>query len=173
MAKRTFKVKKKLSKGRTEYRAWKDWDVGDIMIGQFVAQGEDQYDKPNWVFKVVDAQFENAKVAKKLIGKAITLNSNGQLDKAMKKVEEGELIQVTYNGMAEITKGKYKGKESHLVEVDMVVDESEEEIDEDEELDEDDEDTDDEESDDDESDDEDEDDEDEDDEDEEDDADLL
>lgn len=135
MAKRVFKTTKKLSGAKTAYRPWKEWEVGDIMIGKFLSTRTDNYDKPNYMFEVEDAQFTDFKLAKKLIGENLTLNSNGQLDKAMENVEEGSMVQVTYNGTSTIEKGKYAGKEAHSVEVDLVVEDdgTEEEVDEDEE----------------------------------------
>ena len=132
--KRTFKVKKKLTKGQTNYRKWDEWENGDVLIGTFVSQGEDKYQKPNWEIKVEDAQFVDHKLGKKLLGKSLTLNSCGQLDKAMEKVEEGEMLQITYNGTAKINKGKFKGKDAHLVDVEIVVEEgSEDDVEENEE----------------------------------------
>jgi hypothetical protein len=119
--KRVFKSKKKLSGGRCVYRAWKDWEVGDCIVGTYKGSKTDNYDKPNWLIEVEEATFGSSpKEAKKLKGLTIGLNSAGQLDKAMEKVSEGEMIQVMYNGTAEIEKGKYAGKDAHQIEVDIV-----------------------------------------------------
>ncbi len=126
-AKRVFKSKKKLSGGKCTYRAWGDWEVGDLIIGKYKGSKLDQYKKPNWLVEVVDAQFIKHKEGKKLIGQVLGLNSNGQLDKAMENVSEGDMIQVCYNGMSEITKGKFAGKDAHQVEVDLVEEEGAEE----------------------------------------------
>lgn len=143
MAKRVFKSKKKVSGGRCVYRAWKDWEIGDLVIGTYKGSKIDNYKKPNWLVEVEDAQFQNHKEGKKLMGQVIGLNSCGQLDKAMEEVSEGDMIQVMYNGTSEIQKGKYAGKDAHLVEVDIVEEDNgdsnddEEEENEDEEVDED------------------------------------
>ena len=123
MAKRVFKSKKKLSGGRCVYRAWKDWEVGDYVIGTYKGSKQDQYDKPNWMIQVEECGFVDRKAAKKLDGQVIGLNSSGQLNKAMEHVEEGDMIQVMYNGTSEITEGKYAGKDAHLIEVDLVEEE--------------------------------------------------
>ena len=34
--KRTFKTKKVLSGVRSEYRAWKEWDEGDALVGKLL-----------------------------------------------------------------------------------------------------------------------------------------
>lgn len=125
MAKRIFKSKKKLSSTKAVYRKWNEWDAGDILIGTFKGSQTDNYDKPNWLIEVEDAQFANSKEAKKLMPKGdekivVGLNSSGKLDQAMEQVEIGDMIQVEYKGMSTIEKGKYKGKDAHDIEVDLV-----------------------------------------------------
>jgi hypothetical protein len=129
MSKRVFKSKKKLSGGPSVYRPWKDWEFGDLIIGTYKGSRTDKYGNPSWLIDVVDAQFISGKDAKKVIGKTIGLNSAGQLNKAMAKVEEGEMVQIMYNGSAQIEGGKYKGKDAHLIEVDLVVEEGDDEED--------------------------------------------
>jgi len=131
-AKRVFKSKKKLSGSRCTYRAWKNWAVGDYLIGKYVGSKTDNYDKPNWMVEVVEASFSKKKESKELIGQIIGLNSAGQFDKAMEKVAEGELVQVMYNGMGEIEKGKYAGKDAHSIEVDLVTEDGDDDSDSDE-----------------------------------------
>jgi len=125
--KRVFKTAKKLSGSRQVYRKWSEWNEGDILIGKYKGFKEDQYEKPNWLVEVEDACFSNAKEAKELVGKVIGLNSSGQLDKAMEKLTEGQWVQITYNGTAEIEKGKFKGKDAHVIEVDLLVEDGAEE----------------------------------------------
>ncbi len=116
--KRTFKVsKKKLTGTKALYRPWRDWETGDIVIVEYQSQTTDNYDKPNWVCKVLDAQFVNKKDNKKFQDQVIGLNSNGKLDRAMKKVAEGDVIQIEYLGMGEMQGGKNKGKDAHDLEV--------------------------------------------------------
>lgn len=141
--KRMFKSKKKVSSVRAVYRKWADWEAGDILIGTYKGSQIDSYDKPNWLIEVEDAQFTDVKLVKSLMPKGdkkivIGLNSSGKLDKAMEQVEIGEMVQVEYKGTSTIEKGKYKGKEAHDIEVDIVEEEGDEdEVDEDEDEDED------------------------------------
>jgi len=65
-AKRTFKTKKKLSGVRTEYRAWKEWDEGDVLIGKLV--GSSQNRKNKWSSPVAIA------LAKTELGKAMGMS---------------------------------------------------------------------------------------------------
>lgn len=131
MAKRIFKSKKKLSTVKATYRKWNEWDVGDILIGTYKGSQTDNYDKPNWLIEVEDAQFSNAKAAKKLMPKGdekviVGLNSAGKLDQAMEQLEIGDMVQVEYKGMSTIEKGKFKGKDAHDIECDLVEEEGDE-----------------------------------------------
>ncbi len=125
MAKRVFTTGKTLSGGQTSYRKWDDWDIGDLIVCKFVSEGYDaKYKKPKWNVLVETAHFEKTTDAKKIAGKAITLNSTGQLDKAMRAglesgdiVEDETYLQITYGGKAEMPSGPYKGKDAHLIEV--------------------------------------------------------
>lgn len=136
MAKRVFKSKKKLSSVRAVYRKWSEWETGDIIVGKYKGSQIDNYDKPNWLIEVEEAFFGDKKEQKKVIGQVMGLNSSGKLDAAMKKVEIGEMVQIEYKGMSTIEKGKFKGKDAHDIDVDLVEedggDDDEEEIDEDE-----------------------------------------
>lgn len=140
MAKRVFKTTRKLSGGRSVYRKWAEWENGDIIIGKYVGSTTDRYKKPNWQIEVVEAFFADKKAAKNLIDKQIGLNSSGQLDKAMAQVSEGDMVQISYNGMEEMQGGPYAGKDAHLIGVDLVTEDGgeEEEVEEDEESDDDD-----------------------------------
>lgn len=130
MAKRVFKSKKKLSNTMCVYRKWNEWDVGDILVAKFVKEVTDKYDKPNWIVQVEEAFFVDKKLGAKLKGQMLGLNSNGELDRSMKEVEAGQMIQIEYKGMERMDGGPYKGKDKHLLEVDLVTeagDEDEEE----------------------------------------------
>jgi hypothetical protein len=135
MAKRKFVVKRKLTVQKT-YRKWEDWDIGDIVIGEYQAVHKDQYGKDCPVIRVEDAFFKDKKVQKEVIGKNLVLNANGMLSKALEGIDLGEIIQVEYRGKSSIEKGPYKGKEAHLVQVDLVEEDDSDLADEDEDEDE-------------------------------------
>lgn len=120
---RKYVVRKSLN-GPKVFRKWSEYSTGDILIGKFVGKHEDQtYNKTHWIVKVEEAFTKED--PDKLIGKDVVLNACGSLDKAMEQVEEGQIIQVEYMGMEEMSKGKYAGKEAHLVKVDLVEEEEE------------------------------------------------
>lgn len=139
MAKRTFRTKKKLSGVKTEYRAWKEWDEGDVVIAKLVGTSVNRKNKSknDWIVEVEEAMFSDSKAAKAITGKTLTLNTAGQLDKGMTQVEIGDLVQVTYNGQKEMQGGEYEGQMAHTMEVELVEEdngeESEEDLDEEEE----------------------------------------
>lgn len=133
--KRVWKTRKKLSGGPKVFRPWKDWENGDWVIGEFTGDFHtDNYDKENPLIKVEECAFiSDRKLAKSLPGKILCLNSAGQLNKAIEKAEKGDVLQITYNGTSTIEKGKYKGKDSHLIDVELLTeddDSEEEELDE-------------------------------------------
>jgi hypothetical protein len=119
MTKRVFTVKKSLG-GPQLYRKWEDYSEGDVVTGQFIGIHTCQYKKKNYKIKVLDAQFEDFKLAESLIGKVLVLNSAGSLDKQMEEVQEGEYIQMEYSGKTMLTKGPYAGKEAHGMIVNIV-----------------------------------------------------
>ncbi len=116
--KRIFTEKKKLAGSQT-YRKWSDYSEGDVVVGKFVGTHTDNYDKVNPKIKVIHAEFRDGS-GEALIGQTLVLNSCGVLDKAMEDVQEGEYIQVVYNGTITMQKGKYAGKEAHTMDVSLV-----------------------------------------------------
>lgn len=117
--KRVFKGGKKLTGTPGIFRKWSDWEVGDVVVGEYKETYiSAKYKKPVWVIKVEDAMFADKKFAKTLIGQDFHLNSNGKIDKAMEKCDEGTVVQITYNGKSELPKGhQYAGADSHDIEV--------------------------------------------------------
>jgi hypothetical protein len=129
MAKRVFKTTKTLSGKPTKFRSWKEWDVGDIIIAKFIKEGVDNYDNPSYTVGIIECFIKNKLIQKEWVeGTYVSLNSNGQLNKALENMKEGTLIQVTYNGTSTIEKGKFAGKESHGVLVEEL-EETEDEFD--------------------------------------------
>jgi hypothetical protein len=116
--------KTKLNKvGGSTFRKWAEWQDGDFVVGKLVEVKEDQFGKPAFTIEVLNAEFADEKASKSFKeGSTMVLNSNGMLVKALLEgengpVEMGTIIEVVYKGTSTITAGKYKGKESHLVEV--------------------------------------------------------
>lgn len=121
MAQRKYVTKKKVSGTKKSFRKWGDWDEGDVVLGKYIGIHEDrQYDKQHVIIEVEEAFFSDKKLAKSLIGQNLVLNSCGSLDKALEQLTVGDIIQCTYNGMGKIESGKYKGKEAHSVEVEIM-----------------------------------------------------
>lgn len=118
--KRKFKPRKVLSGVRTEYRAWKEWDEDDTIVFKLIgsSQNKKNKSKKDWIVEVLEVTFTDKKEEKRLkTGTRLTLNSAGQLDKGLEQVEEGAIVQVTYNGSQEMEGGDYAGQMAHTMEV--------------------------------------------------------
>lgn len=119
-AKRVFKTKKVLSGVQTQYRAWKDWDEGDVIICTLrgTSQNRKNKSKVDWIVEIEEAFFADKAAQKKFKpGTTLTLNCAGQLDKGMEQIEVGETVQITYNGAKEMKGGEYEGQMAHTMEV--------------------------------------------------------
>ena len=120
MEKRKFKTKKVLSGVKSEYRAWKEWDEGDVIVCKLLGTSQNRKNKAkkDWIVEVIEVFFSNKKDEKRLKpGTRVTLNTAGQLDKGMEQISEGAIIQITYNGSQEMTGGDYEGQSAHTMEV--------------------------------------------------------
>lgn len=128
--KRVFKTTKQLSGKPLTFRAWDDYEVGDVIVCKYVKTTPNKFneDKPNHVVEIIEAFLKDKKMQAKLSeGVHLVFNTIGMLDKALEDINPGDCFQVTYNGKATIETGKFKGKEAHTVEVVMVSEESEDE----------------------------------------------
>lgn len=101
--------------GQSSYKAWKNWTSGDYLIGKYVSQHEDQFGNPTYKVEVIEAQFDDGQTPKPTT--IFTFNSSGALNKAMDEVSVGDIIKVIYKGEDTVTKGKFKGKKFHKMEV--------------------------------------------------------
>lgn len=99
-------------------KKWEEWTKGDYIEGEYVNASElDRYGKPIYEIRVTD---------KKLTGSdptiltgdrkgIIPLYPNGGLMKQMEHASYGDKVRITYDGMNEIKKGKWKGEMAHAV----------------------------------------------------------
>jgi hypothetical protein len=101
--------------GQLSYKSWSKWSAGDFLVGKFQSSGEDNFGKANYKVEVIEASFDDEEVP--AVGSIFTFNSSGALDKAMEEVTVGDVIKVIYKGEETLTKGKYKGKKFHSMEV--------------------------------------------------------
>lgn len=131
--KRKFTVKKQLS-GPKLFKKWEEYNVGDIIIGEYVGVHEDEtYGKTHRKIKVEDIYLKKGK-SEDFVGKILVLNSAGFIDAAFAQIQEGEFVQIEYGGKAAMTKGKYAGKEAHTGIVNVIEMEESDEMVEDEDL---------------------------------------
>jgi hypothetical protein len=101
--------------GQSAYRAWKNWSEGDYLVGKYISESEDSFGNPNYKVEVIEAQFDDGNTPK--VGSNFTFNSSGTLKKAMAEVNANDIIKVIYKGEDVVSKGKFKGKKFHSMEV--------------------------------------------------------
>lgn len=101
--------------GQSSYKAWKNWSEGDFLVGKYISESEDQFGNPNYKVEVIEALMMDGTAPK--AGTNFTFNSSGTLKKAMEEVKAGDIIKVIYKGEDVVTKGKFKGKKFHSMEV--------------------------------------------------------
>ncbi len=102
---RFFKAEKVKANVPSLFRGWADWKEGEYVVGKYHSMYETVYKKAtqfNWRIEVLDCNFQiRDKDGKKInpVGKILTLNSAGQLNKFMKDVPIGHGVEVVYGGM--------------------------------------------------------------------------
>lgn len=101
--------------GQSAYRPWKNWSSGDYLVGKYVSESTDSFGNPNYKVEVIEANFEDGSQPK--AGANFSFNSSGTLKKAMGEVSVGDIIKVIYKGEDTVSKGKFKGKKFHSMEV--------------------------------------------------------
>lgn len=101
--------------GQSSYKAWKNWSEGDFLVGKYISESEDNFGNPNYKVEVLEANFEDGTTPKPT--STFTFNSSGTLKKAMQEVNVGDIVKVIYKGEDVVTKGKFKGKKFHSMEV--------------------------------------------------------
>jgi hypothetical protein len=80
-----------------------------------LSQAEDNFGNPTYKVEVIEAAFEDGTQPK--AGTMFTFNSSGTLKKAFEEIEDGQIVKVIYKGEETVTKGKFKGKSFHSMEV--------------------------------------------------------
>lgn len=99
--------------GSKNFRPWKEWEIGDYVVGKYERKEIDNYKKDNWVLKVEEVFFQDQAAEERFgPGKMVGLNSNGSLDKVMNsgQVKFGDVIRVEFDGMSPMGKGKFEGE---------------------------------------------------------------
>jgi hypothetical protein len=92
-----------------KYHPYKDCKPGDVLAeGVFLREGKDQFDGKTYEFRDPDKDHIDV------------LNSCGHLNYLMKEyMSPGDWGRITYQGKNKIAKGKFKGKDSHSLDLDI------------------------------------------------------
>lgn len=102
--------------GSKVYRPWKEWEIGDYIIGKYESREIDNYKKPCYILKVEEVFFNDETAEEKFkVGSQIGLNHNGILAKVMDSdnVHMGDVVRIEYQGTNKMTKGNFAGKDAH------------------------------------------------------------
>jgi len=120
MEKRKYETKRSMTLQKV-YRKWSEFSVGDVVVGKYVADHEDNYDKNNPVLKIEECFFKDGKDLK---GQNLVINACGTVNQAFYNgkdpIKKGEIVQIEYTGTIEMENGKYAGKDCHTMNIDVV-----------------------------------------------------
>ena len=103
-------------------KKWEEWSEGDFVEGEYVNASElDLYGKPIYEIKVEDKKITGSDPTILTGEKAgiMPLYPNGSLLMQMDNASYGDVVRITYKGMATTSKGKFKGKPCHSIEVEI------------------------------------------------------
>lgn len=133
--KRIYRPTRQLSGKPIKFKKWEEYAIGDVLLCKYVKTTPNKFNesKPNHVVEVIETFFKDKKSAW-TEGTHVCLNTMGKLDKALEDIKPGDVFQITYNGTAVITQGKFKGKEAHDVDVVLMESSDETEINEEDDL---------------------------------------
>lgn len=101
-------------------KKWENWSEGDFVEGEYVNASEtDLYGKPIYEIKVENKKITGNDPTILTGAKAgiMPLYPNGSLMMQMDFASYGDKVRIEYKGMATTSKGKFKGKPCHSIEV--------------------------------------------------------
>lgn len=100
--------------GGRKYKAWKNYEEGDYIIGKYTQSYEDNYNHTCWELQVIETNIDDFKV-----GDLVGINYTGSIAYKFEEagIEPGQVVKLEYLGLGEMTKGNHKGKEFHDVDV--------------------------------------------------------
>lgn len=127
----TNQFKFKTAKGSKTYLSWKNWEIGEYILGKFVNESTDKYKKPSYEIEIIETNLDRKAVKGGTVekheykeGEMFALNHNGSLGWRMGDVEIGDIIRVEYTGLEAIEKKghDYEGSDFHSVDVQIAID---------------------------------------------------
>lgn len=119
MERKKYNSTKKLA-GAVVYRGWKNWDVGDILVGKlsrFIF--DERYKNSNPVF-IVEETFFKDKDQNLKAGTHLQLSATKILKQTVTEDVIGEVLQIELVGWHTVKTGVGKGKDTPLFEIDTV-----------------------------------------------------
>ena len=103
---------------KLRWSGYKDWQIGDVVIGRVMGTQKDTHGKFGIVIEVMEVSFKGQK-PEKFTGKNLYLNNNGVMAKVLKNADmwddendkpsdslKGEILQVEYRGTEKLIEYK-------------------------------------------------------------------
>lgn len=125
MQKRQFKTIRSTNSGPRSFRPWAEWDSGDTLVLKYQGEVENKFDdtgkRPNYLWKILEvSQLKNKKF--KFEHENLVTNTSGKLRYLVEELQlqKGEVVQFKYLGTSVLEGGKYKGKEVHDFDMEVV-----------------------------------------------------
>jgi hypothetical protein len=127
----TTRVRRKIG-GVKCYKPWKDWENGDYIVGKYIGQSIDSFDKPNFHIELEEVSMVSAKASngsKLEAGVILGLNASGQLVPKFDSLKVGDVVDVTYRGIESLPDNhRFKGKDCHQIDVSVLEESKEREL---------------------------------------------
>lgn len=123
--KREFKTLRSTNSGPRSFRPWNEWDNGDSLVLKYQGEVENKFDdtgkKPNYLWKILEvSQLKNKKF--KFEHDNLVTNTSGKLKYLVEnlQLQKGEVVSFKYLGTSTLESGKYKGKEVHDFDMEVI-----------------------------------------------------
>lgn len=106
--------------GNSKYRSWKEWANGDFIIGE-VVRFQPNNKNPKFQDIVIKVKQVGFKAQTNVVeNDMFSINGNSGIQKAIEVgIDDGDIIKVTYGGMAVVKTGQWAGTKTHVTSVEV------------------------------------------------------
>jgi hypothetical protein len=106
----------------SKFRSWKDWSVGEFVIGKLVDIVPNTKNPKNndLILEVLELGFKMDGVT---VGSRFSVNGCASVQRAIDAgIEENDIVRVEYRGQETVKTGQWKGTKTHVIEVSVAKD---------------------------------------------------
>lgn len=105
--------------GQSKFRSWKDWKKGEYVIGKVESLQPNQKNPKfqDIVIKLVEHNWKEKVTAE--VGERFSINGNTGIQKGINEagVAPGMIVKVVYGGMDTVKTGQWAGTKTHVTEL--------------------------------------------------------